>query len=131
VSTTKRQTAIRFDPETEQMIATLAERQRSTTTRIVIDAVRAYYETEMARYAEADAETEAINALTAGLSDQHKMYLFVGLPMQADADSFDVEQFLADVWRQPVTPDTLPAFRRAFLDHTGAHLPPSMWTPQP
>lgn len=108
------------------MIAALAERQRSTTTRVIIDAVRSYYESEMARYAEFDAERSQIEALTADLSDQHKMYLFVGLPMQADADSFDVEQFLVDVWRQPVTPETLPAFRRAFLDHVGAHLPLQM-----
>ena len=124
--TNKRQTAIRFDAETEQMIATLAERQRSTTTRIVIDAVRAYYETEMARYAEFYAERSQIETLTAGLSEQHRMFLFVGLPMQADADSFDVEDFLVNVWRQPVTPETLPAFRRAFLDHVGAHLPLQM-----
>ena len=122
--TTKRQTAIRFDAETERMIATLAERQRSTATRIVIDAVREYYRTEMARYAEFDAERIQIETLTAGLSEQHKMYMFVALPMQADADSFDVEDFLVNVWRQPVTPETLPAFRRAFLDHVDARLPP-------
>lgn len=110
------------------MIAALAERQRSTTTRVIIDAVRSYYESEMARYAEFDAERSQIEALTADLSEQHRMYLFVGLPMQADADSFDVEDFLINTWAQPITPETLPAFRRAFIEHTGAHLSPSMWT---
>lgn len=113
--TTKRQTAIRFDSETEQMIATLAERQRSTATRIIIDAVRHYYQVEMARYAEYDAERTEIDRLLAGISDKHRMYLLVGLPMRADADSFDVEDFLVNQWRQPLTPETIPEFRRAFI----------------
>lgn len=119
--TTKRQTAIRFDAETEQMIATLAERQRSTATRVIIDAVRHYYQDEMARYAEYDAERVEIERLTAALSADHRMYLFVGLPMQTDADSFDVEDFLLHTWRQEVTPATLGEFRRAFVQHVGGN----------
>lgn len=72
--TTKRQTAIRFDAETEQMIATLAERQRSTATRVIIDAVRHYYQDEMARYAEYDAERVEIERLTAALSADQRIF---------------------------------------------------------
>lgn len=123
--TTKRQTAVRFDAETEAMIATLAERQRSTATRIIIDAVRHYYQVEMARYAEYDAERTEIDRLLAGISDEHRMYLLVGLPMRADADSFDVENFLVNQWRQPLTPETIADFRRAFIAaYTSPPLPP-------
>lgn len=115
MATTKRQTAIRFDAETEQMIAALAERQRSTATRVITDAVRYYYQAEAARYAEADAENAEIARLTAGLSEQHKMFLFVGLPMRADADSFDVERYLINEWRRPLAPADMQEFCRSFV----------------
>lgn len=115
MATKKRQTAVRFDAETDRMVTVLAERQASTANRVITDAIRYYYANEMQRYAEADAENAELNRLTATLSDEHRMYLFVGLPMQTNEDSPTVEHFLLSAWQKPVTVANMTNFRHAFV----------------
>jgi hypothetical protein len=52
--------------------------------------------------------------LDSALSEQDKYYLYITLPISVGEDSVTVENFLADVWKKPLTPETLKAFSNAF-----------------
>jgi hypothetical protein len=52
--------------------------------------------------------------LDTALSEKDRYYLYITLPISVGEDSVAVEDFLADVWKQPVTPESLKAFSNAF-----------------
>lgn len=61
--------------------------------------------------------------LTRKLTRPEEMRLMVALPMQCDADSYDVEQWIAEKWKQEVTSENLEevivAFRKYY--YIGVH----------
>jgi len=61
-------------------------------------------------------EWAVVAELTATLSEAQQWWLFITLPLQCEEDSPTVEAFIVDVWRRPVTTETLNEFRQEFVE---------------
>lgn len=69
------------------------------------DVLMALAKRNAAKKATQDAFYTEYRRLTAGLSDTNEMALTVGLPMTCNADSVDVEVFIVEHYKRPVTDD--------------------------
>ena len=63
-----------------------------------------------------DNEFAEVDRLTATLTKTQNWGVFIALPAEVGEDSPTVEAFIVDVWRRPVTRETLPEFYMAFKE---------------